>query len=65
MREGDIEELMGSRSVGIRNACLRLRRCFDESVGFDIDSEENVGTCVTIRIPTGKMKRTKELDSDA
>ena len=65
MREGDIEKLMGSRSVGIMNACLRLRRCFEGSVEFDLDSEENVGTCVTIRIPTEKMKRAKELDSDA
>lgn len=65
MREGDIEKLMGSRSVGIMNACLRLRRCFEGSVEFDIESEENVGTCVTIRIPTDKMRKAKEIGSDA
>ena len=55
MRDGNMESLLNSRSVGIINACLRLRRCFGEDITFDADSEPNVGTCITIRIPADRL----------
>ncbi|NLO63254.1 MAG: histidine kinase [Clostridiaceae bacterium] len=60
MREGDIESLRGRRSVGILNACLRLRKYFGDDIVFEIDSEPKAGTCITIRIPIDRMKRQEE-----
>lgn len=51
MRNGDMESLEGRHSVGIMNACLRLRKYFGDRIIFEIDSEPNTGTCITIRIP--------------
>ena len=60
MREGDIESLRGRRSVGILNACLRLRKYFGDDIVFEIDSAPKAGTCITIRIPIDRMKRQEE-----
>ena len=65
MREGDIDSLRGSHSVGILNACLRLRRYFGDDIIFEIDSEPNAGTCFTIRIPLEKTKRSEGGTTDA
>jgi two-component system sensor histidine kinase YesM len=59
MREGDIESLRGKRSVGILNACIRLRKFFGENIIFEIDSEPKAGTCISIRIPLETMERIK------
>ncbi len=59
MREGNIESLRRRRSVGILNACLRLRRYFGDDIVFEIDSEPQAGTCITIRIPLSKISRCK------
>lgn len=58
MREGNIESLRRRRSVGILNACLRLRRYFGDDIIFEIDSEPQAGTCITIRIPLEKIDRS-------
>jgi two-component system sensor histidine kinase YesM len=65
MREGDIESLRSRRSVGILNACLRLRKYFGENIVFEIDSEPNAGTCITIRIPLEKISRSEGGSKDA
>lgn len=57
MREGDIDSLRGKRSIGIVNACLRLRRFFGEDIIFEIDSEPKAGTCISIRIPLDRFKQ--------
>jgi two-component system sensor histidine kinase YesM len=59
MREGNIESLRSQRSVGILNACLRLRRYFGDDIVFEIDSEPQAGTCITIRIPLEKISRSQ------
>lgn len=59
MRTGDMDSLEGSHSVGIMNACLRLRKYYNERIVFEIDSEPNAGTCVTIRIPVENIKQAK------
>lgn len=65
MREGNIESLRSRRSVGILNACLRLRRYFGDDIVFEIDSEPQAGTCITIRIPLDKISRSQGGPEDA
>ena len=57
MREGDIDSLRGRKSVGILNACLRLRKYFGDDILFEIDSEPKAGTCISIRIPLSRFDR--------
>jgi two-component system sensor histidine kinase YesM len=59
MRKGDMDSLEGRHSVGIMNACLRLRKYFGDEIVFEIDSEPNAGTCITIRIPLNKINRSE------
>ena len=59
MREGDMESLREKRSVGILNACLRLRRYFGEDIIFEIDSEPKAGTCISIRIPLDRFNKAQ------
>ncbi len=56
MRNITFELLNKRRSVGIVNACLRLRSCFKGDAEFDLDSEEGVGTCITISIPIRSLR---------
>jgi len=51
MRNATFDDLRTSKSVGIINACLRLKKCFGIDVDFELDSEEGAGLCVTIVIP--------------
>lgn len=65
MREGNIESLRGRRSVGILNACLRIRKHFGDDIVFEIDSEPNMGTCITIKIPLDRIRQTEGGPNDA
>ena len=56
MRDATFDDLNTSRSVGIINACLRLKKCFGDGVTFEIDSEEGAGVCITISIPTENIR---------
>ena len=51
MQNADIQMLKERKSVGMLNACLRLRMQTKDHVCFEIDGEEGVGTWITIRIP--------------
>lgn len=55
MREASFDDLNTSRSVGIINACLRLKKCFGSDLGFELDSEEGAGLCITISIPIDRI----------
>ena len=48
MNRASIEMLKGRRHVGVINACLRLKRTARSSVRFAVESEENIGTTITI-----------------
>ena len=51
MQNVDIEMLKNKKSVGMLNACLRLKMCTEYHVNFEIEGEEGAGTWITIRIP--------------
>lgn len=51
MEHASIEMLKQKGSVGMVNACLRLKMYTEERVKFLLESEEHVGTMVTISIP--------------
>lgn len=62
MREATFDDLRTSKSIGIINACLRLRKCFENEVVFELDSEEGVGSCFTINIPLKFLENKNEGD---
>ncbi|MBQ8639925.1 MAG: sensor histidine kinase [Lachnospiraceae bacterium] len=51
MQNMNIETLEQSESIGILNACLRLRMFSGNQARFELESEEKVGTTISIRIP--------------
>lgn len=51
MQNADIQMLKERKSVGMLNACLRLRMQTKDHVCFEIDGEEGAGTWITICIP--------------
>lgn len=50
MDNANIERLKQKERVGILNACLRLKMMTDNQVLFLVESEQNVGTLIQIRI---------------
>ena len=56
MRNASIDMLQQKGRVGVINASLRLKMVTDNKTMFDIDSEEGIGTIVTIKIPTECLK---------
>lgn len=51
MRNADMEHLQRNKNVGIVNACLRLKMLTKNTVKFDLESEEGVGTIVSFTVP--------------
>lgn len=51
MAHAGIASLKRKGNVGIMNACLRLRMMTEDRVRFELESEELVGTIVTVKIP--------------
>ena len=51
MQNASIDMLKGSGSVGITNACLRLKMVTENQVEFELDGEEGIGTVVLIKVP--------------
>nr|WP_297933808.1 histidine kinase [uncultured Blautia sp.] len=56
MEHASIEMLKQKGSVGMVNACLRLKMYTEERVKILLESEECVGTMVTISIPVHALK---------
>lgn len=63
MEHASIEMLKQSGRVGVVNACLRLKMFTDGNVKFTLESEENVGTIVTISVPVQFLNREAEKDA--
>ena len=56
MRNASIDMLQQKGRVGVINASLRLKMVTGNRTVFDIDSEEGIGTIVTIKIPIESLK---------
>lgn len=50
MNHASIETLKGRKHVGVINACLRLKKTAGGSVRFGVESEEGIGTTITITL---------------
>ena len=55
MNNCTIEDIKGGSHVGILNACLRLRMYTDDDAHFEIESEKEVGTYITISVPLWRL----------
>jgi len=64
MNGASIDMLKGRKHIGIINACLRMKLASQEKVSFTVESEEQVGLTVTIRLEQGP-NREKEAEEDA
>lgn len=51
MKNSNIETIENSESIGILNACVRLRMFCGETFDIKIESEEKVGTTIVIKVP--------------
>jgi two-component system sensor histidine kinase YesM len=58
LNEADINDLQKTTSLGMLNACIRLKKYCGNQVKISIESEIQVGTCVIIRIPIENVKNT-------
>lgn len=56
LNEADIDELQKSNSLGMLNACIRLKKYCGYETHISIESEKMVGTCIIIRIPIENMR---------
>ncbi len=59
MRHASIETLQEKGSVGIANACLRIRMMTGGAASFSIESEKGIGTTAQIYIPCGEKEGEK------
>lgn len=51
MENANIDMLKSGGRVGVINACLRIRMVTESNAQFDVESEEDCGTTVMIKIP--------------
>ncbi len=57
MNNCTIEDIKGGSHVGMLNACLRLRMYTDGDAHFEIESEKEVGTYITISVPLWRLTK--------
>lgn len=57
----NIDMLKEQKSVGILNACLRIKMMTDDASVIGVDSEEDIGTTIIIKIPINKLHILEEL----
>ena len=53
----DFESLSEEKSIGIFNAYMRIKMYFNNNISFEIDSEQNQGTDITIKISMDELKK--------
>lgn len=56
LNEADIDELQKSVSLGMLNACIRLKKYCGNQTKISIESEKQVGTCIIIKIPVENVR---------
>ncbi len=57
MNNTNIDRLKEKKSVGILNACLRLKMLSENKAQFEVDSELGVGTTIQIQVPLEKWMK--------
>jgi two-component system sensor histidine kinase YesM len=58
LNEANIDDLQKTTSLGMLNACIRLKKYCGSQTKIIIESESQVGTCIIIKIPLENLKRT-------
>lgn len=61
LKELDISQLSQSKSTGMLNALLRMNMYCEGLLQFDIESEINKGTDITLQMPLVKMRDQEEV----
>jgi len=56
MQTSNIETLRTNKHIGIANACLRLKMVTNQTVEFELDSEQGAGTFVLIKVPVDSLQ---------
>lgn len=57
-----IEKIRQMDHIGVSNACLRLKMTSQNTAVFLFESEQGVGSCVTVKIPTEKLRKIERSD---
>lgn len=57
----NIDMLKEQKSVGVLNACLRIKMMTDNTSVIMLDSEEEIGTTIIIKIPINKLQMLEEI----
>jgi len=55
MNNCTLEDIKGGTHVGMLNACLRLKMSTEDEAKFEIESEKEVGTFITITVPVRRL----------
>jgi len=56
MQTSNIETLRTNKHIGIANACLRLKMVTNQTVEFELDSEQGAGTYILIKVPVDNLQ---------
>ena len=59
MQSATIEDLKDNKHVGMVNACLRLRMTSHGKARFELESEQGIGTYISIIVPVEELKKEK------
>lgn len=62
MLVSNIEALRHNEHVGVANACLRLKMVTEGKAEFELESEQEVGTLVVIKVPVACLKENEETE---
>ena len=56
MQTSNIEALRQNKHIGMANACLRLKMVTNQTVDFELDSEQGAGTFILIKVPVENLR---------
>lgn len=57
IEEFDFGSLSEEKSIGVFNAYMRMKMYFNNNISFEIDSEQNQGTDITIKVSMEEFKK--------
>ena len=57
-----IEKIRQMEHIGVSNACLRLKMSSRNTAVFLFESEQGVGSCVTVKIPAEELRKIERSD---